>query len=77
MVTDFRETLDITYYGNNVYSFFWIKEDMAEPSCYDWDAEEECDGDYLRDFLEEHHYDTVYIFFKLIYNNTVRIVDEY
>lgn len=77
MVTDFRETLDINYYGNNTYSFFWIKEDLADLSAYDWEAEEECDADYLRSFLEDHHYDVVHIFFLLIFNNTVRIIDEY
>lgn len=83
MVTDFRETLQLEYKGNDNYNLYWCKEDLSvevpEGDVFIVSSvviKDLC-GDHVREFLEDHCYDTIHIFFMLMYNNTVRIIDEY
>lgn len=77
MVTDFRETLDITYHGNKLCTLAWVKEDMAAEECVDFELLERLSIEEVRAFCEEHNFDTAPIFFSLLATNEYHTVEEY
>lgn len=82
-MADFREQLKIEYKGKDNYNLYWCKEDLSvegpegDTLIISTVIIKDICGDHLREFLEEHCYDTVRIFFLMIYNGTVKIIEEY
>lgn len=82
-MADFRETLKIEYKGCDNYNLYWCKEDLSEESpegdtlIISCEVIKDICGEDVSEFLDEHNYDIPHIFFKLIYNDIVRIIDEY
>lgn len=82
-MADFREQLKLEYKGNDNYNLYWCKEDLSvegpegDTLIVSSVVIKDICGEHVSEFLDEHFYDIVHIFFLLIYNDTVRIIDEY
>lgn len=78
---DFREEFDITVshlQGYPVFSYAWIKWDLADGSVMDFDYKEECNIHGVLQFAEEHFYSVERIREHFDNNSSsIRIIDEY
>lgn len=79
-MADFKETLCVNFEQKEqfmVYSYAWIKEDLADNSTLDFDYEQECSYDELLKVLDILNYDVNRVKDTLLRFGKVVLEDEY
>lgn len=80
-MADFKETLCVSLEVKEnfvVYSYYWVKEDLADSSCINFDYEEGCSYDQLMHWLcDKHCYDKARISEALLRFGKLEFIDMY